>query len=293
MTPDEKRSAVMHLQEFGVSKRKACELVNLARSTERYESKRVPDPVLAEQIKKIAGERPRFGYRRISLMLKTNGAPVNHKRVYRIYRELNLAVRKRGRRKYHWGRKSPKHQPIGPNERWSMDFTSDSLSNGGKFRTLNIIDDFSRECLEIEVSRNLPSSRVIEVLDRLAWCRGLPKEIVMDNGPEFTSKKMIIWACNNNVNLHFIDPGKPMQNAFVESFNGRFRDECLNQFWFTNLPDAKRTISEWLKDYNETRPHSSLGNMPPHQFRIEAEQKLKKGGEKINLAGNVKLAAVS
>lgn len=249
--------------------------------------------MLTEKIKAIAGERPRFGYRRICVLVSKPDAPVNHKRVYRIYRNLNLAVRKRGRRKYHWGRKAPKEQPLMPNDRWSMDFTSDSLSNGGKFRTLNIIDDCTRECLEIEVSRNIPSTRVIEVLERLRWRRGLPKEIVVDNGPEFTSKAMIVWACNNHVNLHFIDPGKPIQNAFVESFNGRFRDECLNQFWFTSLLDAHSTIANWQADYNQTRPHSALGNLTPLQYRLEREQELKTLGGKIDLFGHTNLAAVS
>lgn len=278
---------------FGLSKRKACELVNLSRSTEGYRFKRVPDVALIEKIKTIASERPRFGYRRISLMVNLSGQLVNHKRIYRIYRELNLAVRKRGRQKYFWGRKTPKELPIAPNIRWSMDFTSDGLSDGGKFRTLNIIDDCTRECVEIEVARNLPSASVISILNRLSWTRGLPKEIVVDNGPEFTSKKMIKWACNNGVNLHFIEPGKPIQNALVESFNGRFRDECLNAYWFTTLNDAKEIISDWKRDYNENRPHSSLNNMTPEQFRKYIEERIAKQGEKISSIGNVDLANVS
>lgn len=249
--------------------------------------------MLTEKIKTIAGERPRFGYRRICALVNAGCEVVNHKRVYRLYRQLNLAVRKRGRRKYFWGRKTPKEQPLAPNVRWSMDFTSDTLSHGGKFRTLNIIDDCTRECLEIEIARNLPSAAVIAVLERLEWYRGLPKEIVVDNGPEFTSKKMIKWACNKGVNLHYIGPGKPIQNAFVESFNGRFRDECLNQYWFTSLADANEIIAAWKVDYNENRPHSSLGNLTPEQFRQQAELKLQNQGEKLRSIGNVKLAAVS
>jgi putative transposase len=268
--------------------------MNLARSTHHYACKRRSDEALAVRIKAIASERPRFGYKRICLLVRGEGTLVNHKRVYRVYRELNLAVRKRGRRKYFWGRRCPKETPESSNIRWSMDFTSDTLSNGGKFRTLNIIDDFSRECLEIEVSRRLPGARVIAVFNRLRWHRGLPKKIVVDNGPEFTCKAMIKWACNNQVNLHFIKPGKPIQNAFVESFNGRFRDECLNQYWFTNLPDAQTTIELWKHDYNEKRPHSALGNMTPLQYRLAAEEKEQtfKGG-KLDSTGNVKLAAVS
>jgi putative transposase len=249
--------------------------------------------VLTEKIKTIAGERSRFGYRRICALVNAGCELVNHKRVYRIYRQFNLAVRKRGRRKYFWGRKKPKEQPLAPNVRWSMDFTSDTLSHGGKFRTLNIIDDCTRECLEIEIARNLPSAAVIAVLERLERYRGLPKEIVVDNGPEFTSKKMIKWACNKGVNLHYIDPGKLIQNAFVESFNGRFRDEDLNQYWFTSLADANEIIAAWKVDYNENRPHSSPGNLTPEQFKQQAELKLQNQGEKLRSIGNVKLAAVS
>jgi putative transposase len=174
-----------------------------------------------------------------------------------------------------------------------MDFTSDSTAKGNKFRTLNIIDDFSRECLAIEVATSLPSARVIDVLNRLKWYRGLPKEIVVDNGPEFTSKKMIKWACNNGVNLHFIEPGKPIQNAFVESFNGRFRDECLNQYWFAGIEDARHSISNWKTDYNENRPHSSLDNLSPIQFRKQFEKTHSNNGEESSIRGPVKLAAVS
>jgi len=277
-----------------MSKRQACRILDLARSTNRYTSMKAADPVLAERIKAIACDRPRFGYKRICLLIRAEGTKVNHKRVYRIYRDLNLAVRKRGRRKYHWGRRTPKETPLAPNDRWSMDFTSDTLSDGRRFRTLNIIDDFSRECLEIEVSRSIPGKRVIAVLERLRWQRGLPKEIVVDNGPEFTCIDMIMWACNNRVNLHFIEPGKPIQNAFVESFNGRFRDECLNQYWFTSIEDAATLISKWKHDYNTLRPHSALGNMTPLQFRLAAEEAnplLKEN--KLDLTGNIKLAAVS
>jgi putative transposase len=154
-----------------------------------------------------------------------------------------------------------------------MDFVHDTLSNGRRIRILNIIDDFSRECLAIEVGYGLPSKRVIDVLDRLRHVRGLPKEIVMDNGPEFTSKAMIIWACNAGVNLHFIKPGKPTQNAFVESFNGRFRDECLNQYWFTSFEEANRLIQVWKHDYNNVRPHSALNNLTPAQFAKLKEEK--------------------
>lgn len=273
VTLPQKREAATLLMFHGLSERQACNIVQLHRSVCRYESKRPADLELAENIKSIAAERPRFGYLRIHALLRAQGLNINHKRVYRIYRDLGLAVRKRGRRKYFWGRINPKEEAFGLNQRWSMDFVHDTLSDGRRIRALNIIDDCSRECLAIELGYGLPSRRVIDVLERLRHTRGLPKEIVIDNGPEFTSKTMIIWACNAGVNLHFIKPGKPTQNAFVESFNGRFRDECLNQHWFTSFEEANRIVQLWKHDYNNVRPHSALGNLPPAQYARTKEEK--------------------
>ncbi len=257
----------------GLSERQACKVVQLHRSVCRYVSKRQDDLELIDSIKTIAAERPRFGYLRIHALLRAEGVSVNHKRVYRIYRELGLTVRRRGRRKYFWGRIAPKEEALSLNQRWSMDFVHDTLSNGRRIRILNIIDDCTRECLAIELGYGFPSARVVDVLERLRSTRGLPKEIVSDNGPEFTSKSMIIWACNAGVNLHFIKPGKPTQNAFVESFNGRFRDECLNQHWFTSFDEANRILQVWKHDYNNVRPHSALDNLTPAQFARKKEEK--------------------
>ncbi len=264
--------------------------MQLHRSVCRYQSKKKPDLDLIESIKAIAAERPRFGYPRIHALLKAKGLRVNRKRVYRIYRDLGLAVRKRGRRKYYWGRLTPKEEALGLNQRWSMDFVHDTLSNGRRIRALNIIDDFSRECLAIELGYGLPSARVIDVLERLRHVRGLPKEIVLDNGPEFTSKAMIIWACNARVNLHFIKPGKPTQNAFVESFNGRFRDECLNQHWFTSFEEANKLIQLWKHDYNNIRPHSALNNSTPAQFAKSKEEK-EFSGQNATTEGKLQLVS--
>jgi putative transposase len=273
VTLPQKREAAGLLMLQGLSERQACNVVRLHRSVCRYTSKRPVDLELIDNIKTIAAERPRFGYLRIHALLRADGLNINHKRVYRIYRDLGLAVRKRGRRKYFWGRVNPKEEALQLNHRWSMDFVHDTLSNGRRIRVLNIIDDCSRECLAIEMGYGLPSARVIDVLERLKYTRGLPKEIVIDNGPEFTSKSMIIWACNAGVNLHFIKPGKPTQNAFVESFNGRFRDECLNQHWFTSFEEANRIVQLWKHDYNNVRPHSGLGNLTPAQFARTKEEK--------------------
>jgi len=193
---------------------------------------------------------------------------VNHKRVYRLYRDEGLSVRRRGRKRVAREARLPLPAPIGPNELWSLDFVSDALAWGRRIRLLCIIDAFTRESLAIEVDTSLPGQRVARVLDRLIAERGqAPAEIVLDNGPELTSRALDQWAYECGVRLRFIEPGKPIQNAFIESFNGRLRDECLNEHWFLTLADARRLIEDWRMDYNRSRPHSSLGNLTPLEFR--------------------------
>ncbi len=192
---------------------------------------------------------------------------VNHKRIYRIYRDEGLAVRRRGRKRVSREARLPVATPVGPNELWSLDFVSDALAWGRRIRLLCVIDAFTRESLAIEVDTSLPGQRVAQVLDRLVAERGqAPAEIVLDNGPELTSKALDQWAYERSVHLRFIEPGKPIQNAFIESFNGRLRDECLNEHWFLTLADARRIIEEWRIDYNRSRPHTSLGNLTPLEF---------------------------
>jgi putative transposase len=192
---------------------------------------------------------------------------VNHKRVYRLYREEGLTVRRRGRKRVTREARLPLPAPAGPNELWSLDFVSDALAGGRRIRLLCIIDAFTRESLAIEVDTSLPGWRVAQVLDRLITERGqAPAEIVMDNGPELTSRTLDQWAYERGVKLRFIQPGKPIQNAFIESFNGRFRDECLNEHWFLTLADAQRITEDWRVDYNRNRPHTSLGNLTPLEF---------------------------
>ena len=200
------------------------------------------------------------------MLLRREGWPVNHKAVHRLYVEEGLQVRKRKRKRVSRAERCPMAVPQAPNERWSMDFQHDLLATGQRIRTLNIVDDFSRECPAIEVDTSLPGARVVRVLDRLAATRGLPQEIVLDNGPEMTGKALDAWAYRNGVQLNFIEPGKPVQNAFIESFNGRFRDECLNENWFLGLADARHTIEAWRIDYNTCRPHSALGYARPQEF---------------------------
>jgi len=195
---------------------------------------------------------------------------VNHKRVYRLYREEGLAMRRRKGKRYRAEARVPLVPPARANQMWTMDFTRDSLANGRKFRTLNLMDGYTREALCIEVDTSLPGLRVVQVLERVAQERGLPETIQVDNGPEFISRVVDQWAYANGVALHFIDPGKPVQNAFIESFNGKFRDECLNQSWYTSLEDAQQIIDAWRTDYNTVRPHSSLGYQTPEEYAAVA-----------------------
>ena len=250
---------------MGISERKATKEVGIARSTQRHKSERQDDSELRTKITDMAAARRRFGYRRIHVMLQRAGEEINHKRVYRIYCEENLQVRKRRKKKERLFRK-PLEPAKRPNERWSIDFVSDSLATGRRFRTLNVVDECTRECLGIEVDFSLNGHRVARLLDRLIWCYGKPKQIVLDNGPEFTSIALHTWSTKTDVFLDFISPGKPMENAICESFNGKFRDECLNEYWFTDIDHARLIIEEWRNDYNAARPHGSLGNLTPTEF---------------------------
>jgi putative transposase len=265
--PAGKRVVVSHLvSAHGLSERRACRLAKLNLSTWQYRCRGTDRPGLRTRIRELAYERRRFGYRRIHALLRREGWRINHKAVHRIYVEEGLQVRKRKRKRISQGERQPLAVPQAPGERWSMDFQHDMLASGRRFRTLNIVDDFSRACPAIEVDISLPGARVVRVLDRLAETCGLPKAIVLDNGPEMRGLALDEWAYRNRVRLAFIEPGKPQQNAFVESFNGRFRDECLNEHWFLDLEDARKTIEAWRCDYNAHRPHSALGYMTPEEF---------------------------
>ena len=245
----------------------------MARSTHRYRSRRAEgDAALRTRLKELAAKRMRFGYRRLTAMLVREGRQANHKRVYRLYREEGLAMRIRQRRRIRWSGVVASPAASKPNQRWSMDFVSDCVSTGTVIRMLTVVDDCTRECPVIEVDTSLGGLRVRRVLDRIASARGLPEAIVVDNGPEFRGRALAAWSEERGVRLEFIQPGKPVQNAFVESFNGRLRDECLNANWFTSLSDARRKIETWRQDYNQQRPHSSLNYMPPAEFaRTRAE----------------------
>jgi len=250
---------------FGMSQRRSCALVGIDRTSCRYVTRREPDEELRAKLVTLAKERPRWGYRTLCDVLRREHV-VNHKKVHRLYKLEGLQVRRRRRKRVVPGKRVPLVAARRANERWSMDFTHDTLADGRAFRTLNIVDDHTRECPAIEVDHSLPGRRVVRVLERLAKTRGLPGTIVVDNGPEFAGRVLDRWAYEQGVHLHFIDPGKPMQNAYVESFNGKFRDECLNEHWFLDLNDARRTIETYRRDYNSYRPHSSLGGLTPEEF---------------------------
>jgi len=258
---------VSHAREsLGLSERKACELVNISASVYHYRTKEGNDNVLRERMRELADERKRFGSPRLHILLKRERLVVNHKRTERIYREEGLSLRRKRRRKGAAGIRVMMPAPQMPNERWSMDFVADSIVTGRRFRALAIIDDYSRECPVIEVDTSLGGRRVVGVPDRLAETRGLPEVITMDNGPEFAGRALDEWAYRKGVKLNFIRPGKPIENAFAESFNGRMRDECLNTNWFMNLKHARDIIEDWRKDYNEVRPHSSLNGRTPKEY---------------------------
>lgn len=254
------------MAEHGFSQRRACRLVGLSRSVARDVSRRQPDTALRERLRDLAGQHKRYGYLRLHVLLRREGLVVNAKRTWRLYKEEGLAVRTRKRRRLAGRERVPLAVPERPNQRWSLDFVSDSLCSGRRFRVLNIVDDFSRECPGQLVDVSISGERLARFLDHLAVFHGLPEEIVMDNGPEMTSKAMFLWSLKTGVRLRFIQPGKPMQNGFVESFNGRFRDECLNEHWFTSLAEARRLIEAWRRHYNEARPHSALGYATPADF---------------------------
>jgi putative transposase len=252
--------------------------VGISRSSYRYRGRGRDDGPLKDRLLELAAERRRFGYRRLHVLLRREGWPVNHKRVHRIYREAGLAVRKRARKRVARVR-CPAQAPTAPDQCWSLDFVSDALHWGRKIRMLTVEDTFTREALAIEVDTSLPGVRVARVLDRLVSARGSPpKTIKLDNGPELVSRALDQWAYERGVYLDFIEPGKPVQNCFIESFNGRLRDECLNEHWFQSLPHARRIIEEWRIDYNRDRPHSSLGNQTPDEFRAAFTQRMAPSG---------------
>jgi putative transposase len=247
-----------------VSQRRACRLFRLSRSVSRYQTERRDDPEIISRIKDLAERRRRFGYRRLFTILKREGIFMNQKKFRRIYFEQKLSLKIRKGKKIRSMPRAPIQAAKACNERWSMDFVSDQIgATGRRFRTLTVVDDFTRECVLLYVDFSIPGITVTKALDSVGR---LPNIFNIDNGSEFTGKAMDQWAHERKIKLDFIRPGKPNENAFIESFNGKFRDECLNENWFLSLEDARKTIEEWRIDYNENRPHSSLGDLTPKEF---------------------------
>lgn len=279
VTPQGKREAVAYVEEaHHVSERRACRVLGVERSLVRYSFTRPPDTALRERLKALAAERRRFGYRRLAVFLRREGFESNIKKIYRIYREEKLMVKRRKGRKKATGTRQPLPKPDGINQVWSLDFMSDAFTDGRRFRVLGVMDQCSRECLTITADTSIPGLRVVRELDRLIQARGKPKLIVSDNGPELTSRAVLIWAAKNNIDWHYIQPGKPQQNGYTESLNDKIRDECLNENWFDSLAEARVIIENWRQDYNHVRPHSSLNYLTPMEFVAVKNGAKKSGG---------------
>ena len=267
MTPVAKRQAAAHARAaFELSERRACTILGFDRTSVRYRVSREGDAGLRERLRTLAGERRRFGWRRLMILLAREGTTPNHKRLRRVYVEERLQVRRRGGRKRALGTRAPMAIPQGPNQRWSMDFVSDVLADGRRFRVLAVVDDHTRECLALVADTSLSGARVVRELDAIIAARGRPLTMVSDNGAELTSTAVLRWCQERGVDWHYIAPGKPTQNAFIESFNGRLRDEFLNVHQFASLADVRARLEAWRVDYNEHRPHSSLGHLTPREY---------------------------
>ncbi|WP_416347314.1 IS3 family transposase [Denitromonas sp.] len=273
LAPQDKRAAIAAmLAQCRISERRACALVGLSRDAWRHPPcVDEQTKVLIARIREVAHQRRRFGYRRIHDMLRSDFPCTNHKKVYRLYREQNLSVRKRSKKRLR-GERRPLLAATRLNEVWSMDFVSDALASGRRLKCLSVADDFSHECIDIAVAHAMPGSHVIQVLEQAARFRGYPRAVRTDNGPEFTSRAFIGWAQARGIEHILIQPGRPMQNGYIESFNGRFRDECLNENWFETLSQAREAIAIWRQDYNEVRPHGTIGRIPPAAFAARHRQ---------------------
>jgi putative transposase len=267
VTPAAKRSAVAHAcGEHGLSERRACRLLSMDRTSLRYRTRRAPDTAVRARLRALAHERRRFGYRRLFILLRREGEVSGRNRIYRLYREEGLSVRRRKARRRAVGMRAPIVITDRANARWSLDFVHDQFASGRRFRVLNIVDDVTRECLAAVPDTSISGKRVARELTRLIEQRGKPNMIVSDNGTEFTSNAILSWAAERRIDWHYIAPGKPMQNAYIESFNGRMRDELLNESLFFGLAHARDELGVWVADYNTERPHSSLGYQTPAAF---------------------------
>ena len=241
-------------------------MIRISRTGYRYQGKKTDDQAIREQLQQIAERKPRWGFKKMRDYLRNQGSGWNHKRVYRVYCELELNIRVKPKKRLPSREPKPLTQPTAVNQSWSIDFMSDSLADGRAIRTFNVLDDYNREALSIEIDTSLPALRVIRTLDEIAEWRGYPAQIRLDNGPEFISQKMAEWAAEHQVVLAFIEPGKPAQNAYIERFNRTFREAVLDANWFTSLLEAKEIAEDWMVDYNTMRPHEALRGLTPYQY---------------------------
>jgi putative transposase len=279
VTPVARRETVAHLRSmFEVSERRACAALGVDRTSVRYRSHRPDNGAVRARLRELATIRRRFGYRRLHILLKREGIIMNHKKLRRLYREERLQVRRRGGRKRALGTRAPLTIPQGPNQRWSLDFLSDAFADGRRFRILAVVDDFTRECLALVADTSLPGLRVVRELDALVTQRGQPTMCVSDNGTELTGLAVLRWCQQMRIEWHYIAPGKPTQNAFIESFNARLRDELLNETLFTSLVQVRAVLTAWKNDYNDVRPHSALGNLTPTEYADRSAPGLQRGG---------------
>jgi putative transposase len=287
VTPVARREAVAHLRtSYEVSQRRACRAIGVDRGSMRYRSTRPDDGVVRARLRELAAIRRRFGYWRLGILLGREGVRMNHKKLRRLYAEERLHVRRRGGRKRALGIRAPMAVPQGANQRWSLDFVSDALACGRRFRILTVVDDFTRECLCLVADTSLSGFRVVRELSTVMATRGRPLSCVSDNGTELTSMAILRWCQETGIGWHYIAPGKPTQNAFAESFNGRLRDECLNEHWFESLADARSKIEAWRIDYNTVRPHSRLGNIPPAAYAKLSAPGMQRDGALEQLGGS-------
>ncbi|MEA4893587.1 MAG: IS3 family transposase [Peptococcaceae bacterium] len=271
LKPAVKRKIAAEVQKcYEISERRACRLMGISQNSKRYKpTDKSRDALVIERLMSLSARWKRFGYRRLHVMLLREGFEINHKKTYRLYKDAGLTLQKRSKKKKYEKRGMPERTVMEINARWSMDFVSDRTRYGSNIRVLTVIDEVTRECLALEVDSSLTGRRVSAILNRIALFRGLPKEILTDNGSEFTSNVMNAWAYDHKVEHIFTDLGKPMQNGYIESFNGKLRAECLNQHWFHSLSEAREIIENWRLEYNRIRPHSSLDNLTPEEYALK------------------------
>jgi putative transposase len=286
VTPVARREAVAHLcQIYEASQRRACQVIGADRTSIRYRSRKPDDGIMRARLRELAAIRRRFGYRRLHLLLDREGLHMNHKKLRRLYAVERLQVRRRGGRKRALGTRAPMTLPQGANQRWSLDFVSDTFTDSRRFRILAVVDDFTRECLCLVADTSLSGMRVARELDTIIAERGRPSLCVSDNGTELTSMAILRWSQETAIEWHYIAPGKPQQNAFVESFNGRLRDELLNETLFVSLAHARGVLAEWKDDYNTVRPHSAIGNLPPAIYAKLSDPAMQRDGTLRSIGG--------